>query len=60
MKNRRLLLRVFLVWLIVDVACLAIGARWNWFLDMGMRGLVIDFLLGVLILGQYLHDNGKL
>jgi hypothetical protein len=59
-KNRRLLLRVFLVWLIVDVACLAIGTRWHGFLGMGRLGLVIDFLLGVSILGQYLNDNGKL
>jgi hypothetical protein len=25
-------------------------ARWNWFLGLGVRGLVIDFLFGVLIL----------
>jgi hypothetical protein len=45
-KNRRLLLRVFLVWLFVDIAFLAIGMRWNWFFGMGIRGLVPDFLLG--------------
>jgi hypothetical protein len=55
-----MLFRVFVVWLIADVACLAIGARWNWFLGRGMRGLVIDFLFGFLILGQYLYENGKL
>jgi hypothetical protein len=59
-NNRRLLLRVFLVWLVADVACLAIGMRWNQFLGVGARGLAIDFLFGILILGQYLHENGKL
>jgi hypothetical protein len=59
-NTQRLLLRVFLVWLIVDIACLAIGTRWNWFLGMGVRGLLIDFLFGILILGRYLHENGNL
>ncbi len=48
MTSRRLLLRVFLVWLIADVACLGIGMRWNWILGIGVRGLLIDFLLGVI------------
>jgi hypothetical protein len=59
-NNRRLFLRIFLVWLAADVACLAIGMRWNWLLGIGVRGLPIDFLFGMIILGQYLHENGKL
>jgi hypothetical protein len=49
-----------MVWLIVDVACLAIGIRWKWLFGMGVWGLPIDFLLGIFILGQYLQENGKL
>ena len=60
MNRSNLLLRVFLIWLIVDAVCLAIGMWWNWVFGMGVRGLVIDLLLGILILGQYLHGNGKL
>ena len=56
----RLLIRVFWVWLIVDVACLAIGTQWNWLFGMGVRGLVIDFLFGGLDLRSILHENGKL
>jgi len=59
-NSRRLLPRIFLAWLIADVACLALGVRWNWFLGMGVRGLLIDFLLGVIVFGQYLQENGKL
>jgi hypothetical protein len=59
-NNWSLPLRVFMVWLIVDVACLAIGIRWKWLFGMGVWGLPIDFLLGIFILGQYLHENGKL
>jgi hypothetical protein len=60
MKSSGLALRIFLVWLIADLACVAIGVRWNWLLRLGLRGLGFDFLLGIIILGQYLHDNGKL
>ncbi len=60
MKSSRLLPRIFLVWVIADVACLAVGTRWNWLFGVGVRGLVLDFLFGILILGQYLHENGKL
>lgn len=60
MNNLGLPFRIFLVWLIADVACLVIGMRWNWFLGIGVRGLLIDFLFGILVLGQYLHENGKL
>jgi hypothetical protein len=60
MNSSSLVLRVFIVWLIADLACLAIGTRWNWLLGLGVRGLGIDLLLGVIILGQYLHDKGKL
>ena len=60
MRDSRLLLRIFLVWVIADVASLAIGMRWNWLFGVGVRGLELDFLFGILILGQYLHENGKL
>jgi hypothetical protein len=60
MKSSGLALRIFLVWLTADVVCLAIGMRWNWFLGLGVRGLAFDFLFGIIILGQYLHDSGKL
>jgi hypothetical protein len=60
MKSSVLALRIFLVWLIADVACLVIGMRWNLLLRIGLRGLGFDFLLGIIILGQYLHDTGKL
>jgi hypothetical protein len=60
MNSSKLPLRLFLVWLIVDVGCLAIGKPGNWLFGIGVKGLGIDFLLGILILGQYLHENGKL
>ena len=60
MKSSSLLPRIFLVSVIADVACLAIGVRWNWLFGVGVRGLVLDFLFGILVLGQYLHENGKL
>jgi hypothetical protein len=59
-KSSNLGLRVFLVWLISDVACLAVGTQWTWLRGVGVWGLGMDFLFGILILGQYLHDNGKL
>jgi hypothetical protein len=59
-NNRRPLLRIFLVWLFADVACLVIGMRWKWLLGIGVRGLPIDFLFGIIILGEYLNESGKL
>ena len=60
MKSSSLLPRIFLVSVIANAECLAIGVRWNWLFGVGVRGLVLDFLFGILVLGQYLHENGKL
>ena len=60
MNVNRPLLHLFLIWLTFDLVCLAIGIRWSWFLDIGLWGLPPDFLLGVMVLGQYLRENGKL
>lgn len=56
----RLLLRLFLMWVGLDVMCLLIGAWQGWLFDIGIRGLIIDFLLGVLVLGQYLREHDRL
>jgi hypothetical protein len=54
------LLLLFWAWLLTDVAFLAVGMCWHWLLGVGRFGLVLDFLLGIFVLGEYLHENGKL
>jgi hypothetical protein len=60
MTSTRLLVRLFLAWLIVDLVFLAVGLHWSWSLGIALHGLVIDLLLGVFIAGQYLNEKGKL
>jgi hypothetical protein len=33
---------------------------WHWLFGIGRFGLPLDFLLGIMVLAQYLHEKGKL
>jgi len=48
-------LKVFLAWLALDVVCLVIGRWQSWLFGFGVRGLVIDFVLGAVVLGLYIR-----
>ncbi len=52
-------LAVLLVWLAVDVSCLAIGKPQSSLYGFGVRGLVIDFVLGVIVLGLYIRGDKR-
>jgi len=57
MSKKRVWLGIFITWLLVDVACLA-GGKWRIGLfDFGVRGLVIDFVLGAVVLGMYIRSS---
>jgi len=50
-------LGIFLTLLMVDVVCLAAGKWQPGLFDFGVRGLVIDFVLGLVVLGMYLRSS---
>jgi len=59
-NTSKALFLLFLVWLLIDVGFLAIGMWWRSLFGIGHFGLTLDFLFGIIILCQYLHENGKL
>ena len=48
------LLRVCMVLLMLDVGCLALGKPQSWLYSLGMRAVMIDFLLLLVGRGLYL------
>ena len=58
--TNRLLVRLFLLWVALDLICLVLGLWRNWFFGAAVHGLVIDFILGILVLGQCLRERGQL
>jgi hypothetical protein len=48
------LLHVCMVLLLADVGCLALGKPQSWLYSLGMRGVMIDFLLLLVVCGLYL------
>ena len=48
------LLRFFVAFLLVDLGCIAIGKPPGWLHSLGERGLAIDFLLLLVIVGFYI------
>ena len=51
------LLRVCLIFLVVDHGCLTVGERQSWVYSLGMRGLMTDFLL-LLVVSVYTFFEG--
>jgi len=55
--SKQILFRIFLSWLFVDSACLAITKRDSWIFDFGVRGLVIDFLFGIVVVVLHIRES---
>ncbi|HXM68054.1 MAG TPA: hypothetical protein VN911_15075 [Candidatus Acidoferrum sp.] len=54
------MIRIWVVLVLVDVGCLALGKPQSWSHFFGKHGLVTDFLLLVIVGGFYLfRGNGK-
>jgi hypothetical protein len=53
------LLVILLVFIFVDVGCLAFGKQGSWLAGFGARGLVLDFLLGIVVFVQYIKGDSK-
>ena len=56
----KILLTLFLIWVLIDISCLVLAKSHTGIFDMAVGGLVIDFILGVLVLGSYLRAGEKL
>ncbi len=48
-------LRVFLIWLALDVGCLVMGKPQGWLFGFGVRGFVLDCVLGIIVLVMYIR-----
>jgi hypothetical protein len=54
------MLGVCIIFFFVDVGCLALGKRQNWLYSFGMRGLITDCLLLLIVFGWYLfRESGE-
>ena len=55
------MVNILLGWVAIDAACLAaaIVKPDNWLFWLGMRGLPIDFLLGLIIVGMFFFGKGE-
>jgi hypothetical protein len=56
-SGKRKWLAVFLVWLATDLGCIAFAHPQAWLYELGVRGLVIDFVLGIVVLALYVVES---
>jgi hypothetical protein len=57
--KRNLLVILLVLFIFVDVACLVFGRQGSWLAGFGARGLVLDFLLGIVVLFQYIKGEAE-
>ncbi len=57
MTKERWIISVFLVMVAVDVVCLAIGEPQSWLAGFGARGVVLDFVIGIVLLFRYVKEG---
>ena len=59
MTKRDLLVILLVLFVFADVACLGFGKQGSWLAGFGARGLVFDFLLGLMVLVQYVKGDAE-
>lgn len=53
MTKGKWFITIFLVLVAIDVVCLTVGKPRSWLAGFGGRGLVLDFVIGVVLLFRY-------
>ena len=47
------------IFIFVDVGCLVFGKQGSWLAGFGARGLIFDFLFGIVVLFQYTKGDSE-